>query len=361
MRASLVAAIVLSSAPALAGAPRPTQLAIGAGHGCARMSDGTARCWGDNSEGELGAGDTEEHKKPVTPPVKDVVQIAAGEHLTCALRADHTVVCWGWNPYGAIGSGDTAAIVLAPVAVKDLTDAIAIAAGEDRACAVRADHTAVCWGRNDDKQLGDGTAAAHATPVAVKGLDHVVAIAIGSSTCARRDDGSVWCWGTNEKEVATAVPGVAHAIDVSVGGLTTCVALADGGAQCWGEDDSGQLARGDEHDGEEEIESIAPVAGLAHVTAIAAAGVHTCAIAGGRVVCWGGEQGNPDFPRACLKMTKHRSAGGSAAQWKYCAKPTPVSGLAKPSALAVSGEMSCALLASGAIRCWSGGARSSPL
>src|SRR5436853_137224 len=86
-----------------------------------------------------------------------------------------------------------------------------LSVGADHACAVRAAGTVVCWGRNDYKDLGDGTADPHPTPVAAKALDHVVAISIGSATCARRDDGSVWCWGGNEGDLPAAAKGVAGA------------------------------------------------------------------------------------------------------------------------------------------------------
>jgi hypothetical protein len=48
-------------APDVEAARRPspppdgaTQISLGLSHGCARMSDGTAWCWGDNDKGQLG-------------------------------------------------------------------------------------------------------------------------------------------------------------------------------------------------------------------------------------------------------------------------------------------------------------------
>src|SRR2546421_12273139 len=93
--------------PRPAAKARPTQLSVGANHACARMSDGTARCWGDNSESQLGDGTALARSGAVTPPLTDVVEIAAGESFTCARRADRTVWGWGWNAYGELGSGAT--------------------------------------------------------------------------------------------------------------------------------------------------------------------------------------------------------------------------------------------------------------
>jgi len=54
------------------------------------------------------------------------------------------------------------------------------------------------WGRNDYSQLGAGTTAPRATPVAVLGLSGVKDIATGGDhTLALLADGTVRAWGYN--------------------------------------------------------------------------------------------------------------------------------------------------------------------
>ena len=57
--------------------------------------------------------------------------ISAGEHHTCALGADGTAVCWGRNDEGQASSPSDGTFA-------------AISAGIRHTCALRADGTAVC-------------------------------------------------------------------------------------------------------------------------------------------------------------------------------------------------------------------------
>ena len=100
------------------GAPRRAAAVIAAGaeHTCARLSDGTVKCWGRNDHGQLGQGDTVSRGFDVgtmgddLPPVdlgtgRTAIAIAAGIEHTCALLDDHTVKCWGYNTLGSARPG----------------------------------------------------------------------------------------------------------------------------------------------------------------------------------------------------------------------------------------------------------------
>ena len=84
----------------------------------------------------------------------------------------------------------------------------AVSMGDGHALALKNDGTVWAWGKNDMGQLGDSTttytqtlptqAAGKPTPAMVKGLTDAKAIAAGEEfSMALKEDGTVWTWGDN--------------------------------------------------------------------------------------------------------------------------------------------------------------------
>ena len=97
-------------------------VAVSAGysHTCAVLNDGTARCWGSGSDGELGDGAGAASSTPVVVAGSvPWVSIAAGGYHSCARHADGTGECWGFNGSGELGNGTTAGSTV-PVVVTNL-------------------------------------------------------------------------------------------------------------------------------------------------------------------------------------------------------------------------------------------------
>lgn len=158
------------------------------GYTCAIRADGTVVCWGLGTDGQLGLGhppsqmascgsdriaDSPEPVEGLT----DAVEVSVGEGHACARRATGQVVCWGHNAWGQLGDGVAAHeacgpiredCAFGPVPVAGLSDAVAIAAGDEHSCAVRSTGAVVCWGRNTFGELGDGTVVDSNTPVEVR-------------------------------------------------------------------------------------------------------------------------------------------------------------------------------------------------
>ncbi|WP_146645539.1 hypothetical protein [Labilithrix luteola] len=88
--------------------PCVTQIAAGTSHYCARISDGTVRCWGNNSRGQLGLGQDDGGFSADAGPnpgtvegLTDVVQVDVQSGTSCAVSKDGAVKCWGDNATGA--------------------------------------------------------------------------------------------------------------------------------------------------------------------------------------------------------------------------------------------------------------------
>jgi alpha-tubulin suppressor-like RCC1 family protein len=244
------------SPTAVPGLTNVTAISAGYSHTCALLSDGTVQCWGDNGVGQLGLGSTSGPDAcnsyscsgcgcattPVAVPgLTNAIAIAAGTFDTCAIIVGGTVECWGDNTYGQLGIGEstgpqvcTFGHVLSdypcstsPVPVSGLIGATAISLGvyqSDQACAIVAGGAVQCWGWNIYGQLGVGTLSGpetcagypcSTTPVTASGLTGVTAIVAGSGyTCAILPGGAVDCWG--------------DAADGAVGDGTTGVGLYGG-------------------------------------------------------------------------------------------------------------------------------------
>ncbi len=146
-----------------------TQLASMADHTCAIHQTDTITCWGANAYGQLGDGTVAPYKGAVAVDNLggDARQVSTGVNHTCALISGGRVKCWGDNTYGQLGTGNTTASSK-PVSVIGLTRPVSeITAGGYHSCA-RLDTGAIyCWGRGTKGQLGNATAENKLTPTAV--------------------------------------------------------------------------------------------------------------------------------------------------------------------------------------------------
>jgi alpha-tubulin suppressor-like RCC1 family protein len=285
----------------------------------------------------------------------DVTAIATGDAFTCAITTAGGVKCWGSGNQGQLGNGRTSDSRV-PVDVVGLSAGVtSIGLGDHHACASTASGAAVCWGYNNDGQLGNGSATNSAVPVAVVGLSSGVSRVVvgGYHSCVLTSARGAKCWGDNNSgqvgdksatpsSVPVDVPGLTSGLlDLSAGQYHTCAITGAGAGMCWGTNTHGEIGDGGPISSANITKNTGPqsVQGLpAALTSIAAGAYHTCGITtGGGVYCWGynawGQLGNG-------------STGDSSV-------PRAVTGISAGAATIATGSgFACAKLSTGGVKCW---------
>jgi alpha-tubulin suppressor-like RCC1 family protein len=296
-------------------------VAIGFGFSCSLRATGNVYCWGWNTSGQLGNGQTSNTPVPTPVQVSSIstaARITAGNDFVCALLTDHTVWCWGGNGSAQLGKAFNST-GNAPAQVTGLGKVTSIAAGGSHVCALQSDGAVMCWGGNGAMQLGHDSSTdascvssspCSPTPTKVagapSGIDQVAA-GLGHS-CAHAGT-QAWCWGDNTSAQLGHVPGTnqdahpntsyvnatptaASATGVALvyaGGQTTCAINASQAIQCWGSDMSGQL--GDKGAAGAQTPSPVTVANVTGATLVAPGWQNACALAGiSGTYCWGDNQ-----------------------------------------------------------------------
>jgi alpha-tubulin suppressor-like RCC1 family protein len=252
-------------------------LAGGGGHTCAVLDNNTLKCWGRNDMGQEGYGD---FTVRLSPPSTTTVNLgtsrtahatlafpvsAAPQH-TCAILDNSTLKCWGENTDGQLGYGDTT-LRSAPPATTTVNlgtsrTAKQVVTGNSYTCALLDNNTVKCWGRNDDGQHGYGDTAIRLAPPATTtvnlgtGRTAKTIAAGGTTTCALLDTNQIKCWGYNGagqlglgdssprlSPASTAIDlGTGQtALSVAVGTSHVCAVLATNQVKCWGQNSEGQL------------------------------------------------------------------------------------------------------------------------
>lgn len=275
---------------------------------------GSLWCWGRTDRNSLPSSSPSPF---AIASLTGVQSVATGQVHTCVIVSGGNVKCFGNNSDKQLGVASPSSSTI-PVDVAFITDAKKLALGSERifnvsSCAIvgmgtpeTTDDEIRCWGRRNAR-IGQASGAGLAEPVTIMkaggALIGVIDLAIGNSNgCAVVTGGDVWCWGTNNEAqlgrvvtgtssmLAQQVPGITDVVEIVVGEKFVCA--RNTAVWCWGRNDLGELGEKPASLSSPDTKIHIPqeVAGTQGATALATADdlSFTCAITQtGATRCWG--------------------------------------------------------------------------
>jgi alpha-tubulin suppressor-like RCC1 family protein len=162
-------------------------------HTCASTNSGNMYCWGVNTSGILGNGNSSQQYSPVQvlagaateedsdgTHLVNVTNISTGYYNSCASTASGNMYCWGQANYGRLGDGQDSTNHSSPVRVLAgeatgadsdgvyLQSVDSITSGTGHVCANTSNGNLYCWGRGNEGQLGNDQFGNIFTPVKVQ-------------------------------------------------------------------------------------------------------------------------------------------------------------------------------------------------
>lgn len=263
---------------------------------CAILNDDSVRCWGENTVGQLGLGDTNHRgdqpgEMGAALPALDfgttlkIVEIGTGMRHACVRFEDGSIKCWGANGVGQCGTEDNILRGDGPnemgsnlpfVNVGSTATVKKLALGHFHTCVILSNDQVKCWGNNANGEVGVGDTLPHGLAPMQMGDNlpfvdlgtgvTVKMVAAGAShSCAILNDDSLKCWGANNtgqlglEDILSRGNTVASMGDnlppvnlgtgrtvkfTAAGNANNCVLLDDDTVKCWGRNESGQLGIG---------------------------------------------------------------------------------------------------------------------
>ena len=263
---------------------------------CAIFSDGRLKCWGRNTNAQLGLEDTLPHGETPSqmgaglPYVNlgsgvKVKAIFPGWFHTCALTTENKLKCWGDGEDGATGQENPDTIGAAAGSMGNALKYVDVGgpivdfcSSILHNCAVLADRSTRCFGYEDSiGRLGNGSHESTGyQPNSMGANIPTTPLSSGFATkslscgwrasCAILENDGLKCWGANDAggiglgargnvgsdrgDMGDNLPYVnlgtnVQAQSVFYGGLHACVLTKTGHVKCFGNNNAGQLGLGD--------------------------------------------------------------------------------------------------------------------
>jgi alpha-tubulin suppressor-like RCC1 family protein len=319
---------------------------------------GKVLCWGNNVDGQFGAGlgDPESEPEPVViDATKTFTSLHTSYMHTCGVTTSGELYCWGANGSSQAGEPSASAAQSIIHRIGTATNWAEVTTGDSHSCARTTSTRTVasatyCWGWR--QYIGNGQATFFNTPTKMPGTNWLSMSTGNSTRCGIQGvalPGKLICFGenfngevgnnsTNEQRTYFDVPMASGWREAAVGGSHTCGINGLGALYCWGGNVDGQLGLGNN------VQYLVPhrVGAASDWSNLSAGDGFTCAVRGGTsVYCWGenfaGQVGNGDLTGAAVSTPSEVFEAADGFTWKK---------------VSVGAEYACALATTGALFCW---------
>ncbi|HLV65202.1 MAG TPA: DUF4215 domain-containing protein [Polyangiaceae bacterium] len=352
---------------------------LGAYHGCALLSNGDLKCWGDNLMGALGNGTQQSHdrSRPVPTVLSDVSEFSVSSGSSCALSG-RSWWCWG----DLFGEGNSN-LVLSPMSI-DLgvvPERMRSGPTSYHRCGVVGTDEIKCWGSQSAAEAGalstsyvpDVRDVRSIAPIELS--SEVLEVATGwDFTCALLSErgGSVFCWGVNSdgqtgmgscNYCSYPTPAINlgssfEAKGIAAGWAHACAVSKAGQVKCWGDNAFGQLGIGRTADRGEvpaDMGDALPAVPLGKAAVAVAAGEYfSCALlSDGAVKCWGSSSvGQLAQPKLTHPNGPTGTANNLGDEERELDGLQPIDLGGKAIQIGAGRLFACALLETREVKCW---------
>lgn len=307
---------VRPSGPVRMCLPPAVRISAGNVHSCAIDESGDVYCWGGNRFAESAPYGEEYTLSPALLPGLDNVEaIESLGIVNCARTRQDALWCWGIQLNGqGWNQQDQYQFYPAPEQ-NELTGVSIFGVRSFSACA-RAMDELWCWGEGDEGQLGNGAFFNSETPVIAAWPSNVALQELeggADNMCGLGENGEVWCWGHNINGQCGRPPNTGEPcpdmsgnscfstpqlvpldppgqmIDLAGGWRHMCALTDMGNIYCWGHNAQHEAGPGPPGVPPQFVVSGASVMGLGRL--------HSCAVVGTQVQCWGSNEAGQIDPR----------------------------------------------------------------
>jgi alpha-tubulin suppressor-like RCC1 family protein len=190
-----------SSSPLeVTGLPSPViDVACGHYHILVILENGDLYVWGRNSSGELGLGHNHNVFTPFKSPQTNIAQIACASCHSFTITTEGALYACGWNGYGGLGHGGTKNSLVPHITIP--SGVAMVTAGGSHSMAILEDGTIFTFGQNTYGQLGHGDTSERYSPTKLNYKFPKAILGIGCLSYVSfviLEDGSLYLWGCGQ-------------------------------------------------------------------------------------------------------------------------------------------------------------------